>query len=259
MSASSHNKQANNLPAIFVEHLSVSFGDTQVLDDISFEVKQGEIAALIGPNGSGKTTLLKAVLDLVPAQAGEVLVFGKHLHHVRDRIGYVPQRFEFDRNFPITVEEYLNIARKKDCPKNQIRRKLKEVGLTPSIDSKLLGSLSGGQLQRVLIAQAFLNHPDILFLDEPSTGIDIVGEAEFYDIIQHLNEDHGTTMLLVSHDIGVVSGLVDRVVCVNKKLLCSGPPKKALTEKKITELYGKGHAVYEHVHHKRKPKRQKNT
>lgn len=235
------------LPAISLSNVTVAYGKQPVLENISFDVKKGQIAALIGPNGSGKTTLLRAILGLLPLEEGEIRLFGNHIHQMHKRIGYVAQRFDFDRDFPLTVDEFLQLAIRPECQEGCIESKIKEVGLTPIILSHTLGSLSGGQLQRVLIAQAILNNPDILFLDEPSTGIDIVGEAAFYDVLRHLNEEHGTTIILVSHDISVVSQLVHSVICINGKLLCVGPPSRTLSDKKLTELYG--HDVSHFQHH----------
>lgn len=237
----------NDIAAIAVNHVTVAYGNNVVLRDVSFAVSQGEVAALIGPNGSGKTSLMKAILGLHPS-SGTIQVFGKHLHAVRDMIGYVPQRLDFDREFPITVREFMDLARHAHCPVTRIEAKIKEVGLPEQVLEQRLGSLSGGQLQRVLIAQAILNEPAILFLDEPAAGIDIAGEATLTEIIEHLNKEHGTTILLVSHDIGMVSDLVDNVICVNKKLLCYGPPKSALTLRKIGELFGDEKGFYEHGH-----------
>ncbi|HBO99636.1 TPA: zinc ABC transporter ATP-binding protein [Candidatus Uhrbacteria bacterium] len=239
-------------PALMVEHCSVCYGESVIIDDVSFSVEEGEIAAMIGPNGSGKTTLMRTILGLTPLKQGEILLFGKHLHQVRPLIGYVPQRFMFDRDFPITIREFLDLSRHYACPESRMLEKIHEVGLGTEILKKRLGMLSGGQLQRVLIAQAILNNPRILFLDEPSTGIDISGEAAFYDVIEHLNKEHGTTIILVSHDIAVISDLVDRVICINKHLLCHGPPKTALTPKKLTEVFGKRAEVYEHHAHQHK-------
>lgn len=236
------------IPAIAVDGCTVAYGGVTVLDGVSFSVAQGEVAALIGPNGSGKTTLMRAVLGLAPTVAGSIRIFGKHLHAVRDMIGYVPQRFDFDRDFPITVREFMDLARHPHCPPERIPEKIKEVGLPARVLDQRLGNLSGGQLQRVLIAQAILNNPAILFLDEPSSGIDIAGEATLYEIIEHLNVEHSTTILLVSHDIGLVSDLVDNVICVNKKLLCYGPPRTALTLRKMNELFGPREGFYEHGH-----------
>ncbi|MDD5251998.1 MAG: metal ABC transporter ATP-binding protein [Patescibacteria group bacterium] len=237
-----------NLPAIAVRDCSVGFGKNVILDNVSFDVQQGQVAAIIGPNGSGKTTLMRAIIGLLPLRAGEIRIFGKHFHAVRDHVGYVPQRFDFDRNFPITVGEFLELARHRHCPKDRVVTKIREVGLSPDIVMARLGTLSGGQLQRVLVAQAILNEPQILLMDEPTSGVDIAGEATLNDIIQHLNKKHGTTVLLVSHDIAMVSALVDNVICVNRQLLCYGPPRDALTAVKINELFGPQSAFYEHRH-----------
>lgn len=236
------------IPAIAVDQCSVELGGSVILDGVSFSVAQGEVAALIGPNGSGKSTLMRAVLGLVQPKSGSIKIFGKHLHAVRNMIGYVPQRFDFDREFPITVREFMDLARHPHCPASRITEKIKEVGLPPKVLDQRLGSLSGGQLQRALIAQAILNNPSILFLDEPSSGIDIAGEATLYEIISHLNQEHGTTILLVSHDIGLVSDMVDNVICVNRKLLCYGPPRSALTLRKMQEVFGPQEGFYEHGH-----------
>lgn len=242
-------KTSRDVPAISVKNCTVSFGDNVVIDDISFEVPQGSITAVIGPNGSGKTTLLRAILGLVPLQKGKIHVLGKHLHALRGIIGYVPQRFEYEKGFPITVREFMNLDRHKHCPRSRIEEKIREMGLDPTILNDTLDSLSGGQLQRVLIAQATLNHPTLLFLDEPATGIDIVGEKCFYDLVHELNKRHNTTILLVSHDITVVSAAVDNVICVNRKLMCSGPPATALSEKTLSELFGYHVNLYMHDKH----------
>ena len=236
------------VPAVSVVGCTVSFGGNVVLQGVDFEVAQGEIAAIIGPNGSGKTTLLKSILGLLPHESGEIRIFGKHLHAMRDLIGYVPQRFDFDRDFPLTVGEFMELARHPHSPHARIAEKIREVGLPRTAISAKIGSLSGGQLQRVLIAQAILNNPRILFLDEPSSGIDIAGEATFYEIIEHLNKEHEVTVILVSHDIAMVAGMVDNVICVNRKLLCYGPPQDALTARKISELFGPAR-LFDHPAH----------
>lgn len=250
--------KTNRPPAISIEDCTVAYGDSVIVDGITAEVKTGSITALIGPNGSGKTTLLKAVLGLIPVESGTVSVFGKPVDDVRRLIGYVPQRLDFDLRFPITVEEFLDLARHKHNPKSVIAKKIKEVGLPPAVAREHLGSLSGGQLQRVLIAQAILNDPMLLVLDEPSSGIDIVGERAFYDIIKHLNEEHHATILLVSHELAVVSEIVDFVICLNRKLMCYGPPKQALTEQAIDDLFGFRTKRYGHdIHDLTEPKERR--
>jgi zinc transport system ATP-binding protein len=247
---SPHSKITNeSAVAVFAENLTVKYGEHAVVDNVSFSLNQGEVAAIVGPNGSGKTTLMKALLGLVPF-SGEALILGEHFHEVRYRIGYVPQRFTFDRDFPITVEEFLALALGRRCSHSRVSTVIKEVGLTPLVLHKRLGNLSGGQLQRVLIAQAILNDPAILFLDEPSTGVDVAGETAVHDVIEHLNKEHHTTILIVSHDISMISCLADQVLCLNKKLLCFGPPKKALTQRSLEDLFGSHHLLYEHHQHR---------
>lgn len=236
--------------AITVLNLTVRFADHIALEDVSFDVPVGNIAAVIGPNGSGKTTLIKTILGLIKPEHGDIKIFGSELEDARGLIGYVPQKFDFDKTFPITVAEFLHLHRHRHVATKKVEEKIKEVGLTPLILTKQLGSLSGGQLQRVLIASAIINSPTLLVLDEPATGVDIVGEAAFFDVIEHLNHEHNTTVIMVSHDISMVSRLVDQVICVNKNLLCSGPPQSVLTQKKLTNLYGGQSDLYRHSTHR---------
>ncbi|MFH1632009.1 MAG: metal ABC transporter ATP-binding protein [bacterium] len=239
---------AKEHPAIEVSGLCVAYDDIDVLHDISFTIGEGQIAAVIGPNGSGKTTLLKAMLGLVKKSSGKIEILRSDIDDVRHLIGYVPQRFSFDQHFPITVREFMNLARHKHNPKTEIEKRIVGVGLEKSVLDKKIGTLSGGQLQRVLIAQAMLNDPKILILDEPSTGIDIVGEAAFVDILKHINKKHKATILLVSHDVSMVLKFVDTVVCINGKLYCAGPPQTALTQRKLDDLYSGEAHLYEHKH-----------
>jgi zinc/manganese transport system ATP-binding protein len=242
----------SNLPAISVKNLTVEFGPVRTVDDISFEIPQGAVAAMIGPNGSGKTTVIKAMLGLIPKSSGQVRMFGHHLHVARELIGYVPQRFNFDRDFPMTVYEFMDLARRLHCgrhfPTSSIAQKIREVGLPEKILEANLGALSGGQLQRVLIAQAIINDPLILILDEPAANIDIAGEANLYEILEHLNRRHNTTVVMVTHEIAMISHLVDTVICINHRMVCYGPPTSALTEGKIIELFGEKAGLFEHDH-----------
>lgn len=239
MRVSSH-KTTND--AIHVDGLSVTLGNNVILDDVSFCVPRGSMTAIIGPNGSGKTTLLRAILELVP-YTGTV----KFSDSVT-RVGYVPQRFDFDRSFPITVREFLNLARNSATKKEQLSNTIREVALPLSILSARVGTLSGGQLQRVLIAQAILNNPNVLFLDEPATGIDVSGEEAVMHVLEHLKETHGTTVVIVSHDLGMIAEAVDHVVCINRTLVCTGSPEKTMTAKHLHTLYG-GHAKPVHHEH----------
>jgi len=238
-----HSYRASPEAAIRVKRLLVMYGDHKVVNNVSFDIARGKITAIIGPNGSGKTTLIKSMLGLVPKKRGTVLFFDRELDELRSRIGYVPQRFQFDTEFPITVEEFLELGRNPEIPKGRIGEKIEEVGLPKKIAEQSLGQLSGGQVQRILIARAILNDPDLLILDEPYAGIDIVGESTFFGILNHLNKEHGTTVVMVSHEIDIVAKVVDRVLCFNNKVVCHGPTKKMLSMNTIKRLYGK-EAVY---------------
>src|SRR3972149_4470399 len=161
--------------AISFKNLKVVLQGQVIIDDISFDVPERQIAAVIGPNGSGKSTLIKSILGLLPYHQGEVRLLGEPLRKVRSYIGYVPQRFTIDRTLPMTVSEFLLLAVVQPKDQVMIFQVLSEVGMENKKDA-LLGNLSGGELQRVLIARALLRKPKLLFLDEPSSGIDIEGE-----------------------------------------------------------------------------------
>ena len=231
---------------ISVQNLNVTLNDHHILLDVSFEIEKGSITAIVGQNGSGKTTLLKAMLGFIPYR-GEISVLGhspRQLHRIASKIGYVPQRLDFDRTIPVTVRELLSIhsAGQEDPA---IREALALVGAGDLLD-KRLGVLSGGQFQRVLIALALLNRPEILFLDEPAASIDVEGAGELYELLRTLKEEKHLTILLVSHDIDVVYGFTDSVLCINHRLLCSGVPHEALTKETMEKLYGRTHAIYPH-------------
>jgi zinc transport system ATP-binding protein len=183
--------------ALEIKNLSVSLGGMNVLQNINFSLEKGEVAALVGPNGAGKSTLIKAVLGLV-SYKGEIKILDSKRKSIY-KLGYVPQYFSFDLEFPLTVNEFLSFNTKlKD--KREIDKALKEVEMYKYKNHKL-AKLSGGQKQRILIAQAILSDPELLFLDEPTTGIDASGEKGFYEIIEHLNKVHGTTIVMSSHEL----------------------------------------------------------
>lgn len=232
-------------PIIQVKNLSVKYGNTVVLKNISFSINEGSITVILGPNGSGKTTLLKAMLGLAPMSEGEVLIAGQPIGGSGQVVGYVPQRFSFDKTFPLTVEEFLNLSLVDPAKQKNIGEFLDDVGMKNDT-GKLLGSLSGGQLQRILIVRALINDPKILFFDEPVSGIDLEGEKTFYELISHLNQGHQITAIIVSHEIDVVYDFANHVLCLNKKLLCQGSPKNILTQDTLQQLYGERTGVYKH-------------
>ncbi len=229
-----------------IKNLKVELDNKIILNNINFELEKGDILAIIGPNGAGKTTLLKAILGLIPYK-GEIKYKNDEVKKYLSEISYVPQRFEFDKSIPLTVEEFLSLTLKK-IDKNKREDTVKEIGIFNLLNKKI-GDLSGGELQRVLIAKAVMEGPELILLDEPTTGIDIEGEKKFYELIFHLNKDHKITIIFVSHEINIVYNFSNKVVCLNKDLLCFGPTEKVLTENTIKSLYGE-EAIYKlHEHH----------
>jgi zinc transport system ATP-binding protein len=227
-----------------IKNLTVRYNDHVILNHLNFWVNSGEIVAIIGPNGSGKTTLLKAILGLIPHQ-GEVTIFGGSPRLALDNIGYVPQRLDFDRTFPLTVNEFLNFIKVKNRPWRE--EVLREVGVNTFMD-KGLGELSGGQLQRLLIAKALLKEPKLLMLDEATSGVDIAAEMTFFELIEHLNKTHNVTIMLISHEVQMVYKFATQILCLNKDLVCNGRPKEAITKEVLEKLYGKNIEFQPHDH-----------
>jgi ABC-type Mn2+/Zn2+ transport system ATPase subunit len=233
-----------------VHHVSVEIGGTRLIENITLQVERGSTVAIIGPNGAGKTTLLRAVLGLVPLASGSITLFGvpvSRLGDLRQKIGYVPQRLEYDRYLPLTVKEMLH-AYVPDASSSHIESALQKVGVRHMLHHPI-GRLSGGQLQRVVIALNLLREPEVLFLDEPATGVDIEGESRFYDIIEQLRKEHHLTVVLVSHDLSVVTRYASQVLCLNRRLLCFGPPAQALNAEMIRLVYGQEMTLYTHREH----------
>ncbi len=234
-----------NNSAIEVENLKVTFNGQPVLNNLNFALKKGEIAVIIGPNGAGKTTLIKAILGLVP-YSGKIRVLGEKISKVTHRVGYVPQKFSFDKTFPLTVCEFLKLTVSRKDPE-KVSAVLDEVDVKNCKD-KMLGELSGGQLQRVLIARALLNDPEILFLDEATTGVDIEGARTFYEILEHLNKTHNVTIVIISHEVSMVHTFATEVLCLNKDLYCKGIPKSVITDEMLKKLYGENFEMRQHQH-----------
>lgn len=230
---------------IKVDHLSVRYDGQVILKDLSLEIQKGEIVAVVGPNGSGKTTFIRAVLGLVPYQ-GTIQINGQPIKASLSKIGYVPQRFSFDRSIPMTVGEFLALSF-KNVSARKLKHALMEVDMQ-EYEHHQIGSLSGGQFQRVLIARSLLNDPLILVLDEAISEIDTAGAKSFYDIVSHLNKVHGSTVILVSHEINMVYKFADHIICLNRELICYGKPKEAITKEVLEQLYGKDIRFQEHRH-----------
>lgn len=237
-------------PFIRVKDVTKIYGDTAVVDSVSFDIEKGSILAIIGPNGAGKSTMLKIIMGLLDPTSGDVSIDGKRPRDVRTRMGYVPQRFQFDEWLPMTVHEFLELSAHvsgvHDSEEDQlIRERLADVGV-PDVGGKMLSQLSGGQLQRVMIARALLTQKDILLLDEPVAGIDVEGQRAMYELITDINREQGTTCILISHELDVVFRYATNVLCLNKKMLCHGLPKEAMTDDVLAEMYGHHTAHYHH-------------
>ncbi len=227
-----------NEPLITAAHLQVHAGATHILDDVSLTLHAREIITLIGPNGSGKTTLLKALLGLARCS-------GKITRKPGLKIGYVPQQFVPDLSLPITVHRFVDLF----APREAGRAALKRVGVAED-GEKQLSALSGGELARVLLARAIAGRPDLLVLDEPLAGVDITGEAALYHLIAELRDELGCGILLVSHDLHVVMGKADRVICLNHHVCCAGEAHVVVQDPAFIELFGaRGElALYPHHH-----------
>src|SRR3989338_10866265 len=227
-----------------VRNLTVSFDGNKIIDDLSFSVNKGDVIAIVGPNGAGKSVLFRALMDLVPYLG--MIIWAPEL-----KISYVPQKFSVDKDFPITVKEFLRL-KSKDL--NKIMFVLEAVGLKSKqherhhiehhLLSQRVGWLSGGQLQRVLIAWALLNEPSVLLFDEPTAGIDVGAEETIYNLLKKLNEEMSLTILLISHDLNIVYKYANNVLCLNKERLCFGRPNDVLDPRALVKLYGGEAAFY---------------
>jgi zinc transport system ATP-binding protein len=243
---------------IDVRGVSVRFDTVPVLEEVSLTVEAGDFLGIIGPNGAGKTTLLKIMLGLLLPDRGEVRLFGEPVRTFRawHRIGYVPQRIAIDPQLPATVQEVVTTRlAQRHGPFGMVGRAeraraleaLALVGME-SLRGARLGALSTGQQQRVLIARALVTDPEVLILDEPTGGVDPEAQAAFSALLQTLNGERGVTLVLVSHDLAVVTREVTKLACLNRRLVFHGDPEHFLTDAALATLYGPSVRVVSHRH-----------
>ena len=222
--------------------LTKEFRGFTAVDSVDLKVRQGHIHALIGPNGAGKTTLVRAVLGLLKPDSGTVW------RKPKLRVGYMPQKLNVDPTLPLSVLRFLRLV--PGVYRAAALSALNEVGAEHVIDSPLQ-SVSGGEMQRVLLARALLREPELLVLDEPVQGVDVAGQAELYRLIGRLRERYGCGVLMVSHDLHLVMSATDQVVCLNRHVCCSGHPEQVSADPAFVELFGqdaRSLAVYHHQH-----------
>lgn len=240
----SNNEQASaQISLIAARSINKRFGDRDVLQNISLDLKPGKVVTLIGPNGAGKTSLVRILLGLLDADSGEVL-------RAPDlRIGYMPQKVALEHTLPITVNRFLSLSRWGSEP--EIASVLEELRITHLMNQQLVAT-SGGELQRVLLARALLGRPQLLVLDEPAQGVDLAGQAELYQLIGNICRENECGALMISHDLNLVMSATDEVVCLNHHVCCHGKPEQVSNDPAFLELFGAsvsdGLAIYTHHH-----------
>jgi len=228
------------LPLISIQNLSLTLSGKVILQNVQFDLNAGEILSLIGPNGAGKSSLVKCIVGLWQPSSGSVKT-SKGL-----KIGYMPQSIKVDASMPITVQRFLLLGQ----PMVSIGKAVKQVGLRSGILESKLCSLSGGEWQRVLLARALLREPNVLVLDEPAQGVDLLGQAELYNLLGDIRDKTGCAVLVVSHDLNLVMERTDNVICLNQHVCCYGHPEAVGKDPAFLKLFGRipGVAFYSHHH-----------
>lgn len=254
-----HPERRSGQPLVVeVRDAHVRLGGNTILRGVNLAIPKGEVVALIGPNGSGKTTLLRCLLGLQKLDRGEVQLFGEsNLKKALGRVGYVPQKLPLERSFIVSVREFLSLRLKatrhwfwqRHSKTDQlICAAFREIGIEDLLD-RPLAQISGGQLQRVLIAFSLLQNPELLLLDEPTAGVDTPGERSFYELITSIQKNHGLTVVLVSHDLSMVYRYASWVYALNGVICCEGTPEQVMNAESLRQAYGLHVSPYGHHHH----------
>jgi zinc transport system ATP-binding protein len=240
--------------AIELNSVTVQREGIAVVEGVTASIPKNSVTAVIGPNGAGKTTLLLAILGLIPHQ-GRIVIHPRK-GTGRAKLGYVPQLLDFDRGCPVTVLDFLVMSRQRlplwlgvrKTHRARAQACLARVQADHLIGREL-GRLSGGELQRVQLALALQSDPDVLLLDEPVSGVDLVGERLFCDLLEQIQRESKLTMLLVSHDLSVVTRHATHVLLINRRLQCCGPTPTVMTNENLLRIYGPHMGLYEHEPH----------
>lgn len=216
-------------PLLEVSDVNLELGKRLLLDRVNLKIGRGEILTIIGPNGAGKTTLLRVALGLQKPTSGTVA------RQPGLTIGYMPQSLNIDPTFPLSVKRFLTLASNGNF--DRVLPLLVEVGAAYVLESAMQ-TLSGGELQRVLLARALVREPDLLVLDEPVQGVDVHGQIELYQLISRIRDQRGCAVLMVSHDLHLVMAATDQVLCLNQHICCSGTPESVTNDPAFVELFG---------------------
>ncbi|NCN45557.1 MAG: hypothetical protein COU63_02460 [Candidatus Pacebacteria bacterium CG10_big_fil_rev_8_21_14_0_10_36_11] len=238
-----------------INQLKIRYQDQSnfVINGITLAIPKGEITALIGPNGSGKSSFIKAILGLIPF-TGTIDFNWEENKHLDSSIGYLPQRFSIEHNFPLTVEEFMGLAL-VECSHTTGEKNIFIDGSLTKVNlfekkKSLLTDLSGGQLQRILLARALVHQPKLLVLDEPEAGIDLHAEESLYLLLKDLVVNNGMTILIASHELHILPEFANNVICFHQGSVCQGKPEHVMSSDLFKKVYGESISLHDHGHHK---------
>ncbi len=243
---------------IDIQNVSYDYGHGDVLKEVSFPINAKDFLAIIGPNGAGKTTLIKIILGLLKPYSGKIEIMGKTVEEFKDwkTIGYVPQKAtHIDSLFPVSVKEVvaMGILSSRRFPRlsgeneSRVFRALGQVGME-GLKNRRIGNLSAGQQQRVFIARALAGRPKVLFLDEPTTGVDAGTREHFYDMLHKLNQEEGITIVLITHEVGIINRHVAQVACLDLTLVYHGSHDEFCRSDEFKRMLAEGHHLVSHHH-----------
>jgi manganese/zinc/iron transport system ATP- binding protein len=246
-------------PLLQLSGVTLGYPGLVALAEVNFSINRGELLGIIGPNGSGKSTLLKGILGLLRPLEGDIFLFGAKYkdRDIRRRIGYVPQKSKSETSFPASVKDVVMMGlysqigwlrRPNETHRRLVKESLDRVGMA-DLSDRPIGELSGGQYQKVMIARALVNKPELLVLDEPTAAVDISAQRAILDLLEKLNREQGMTALMVSHDINEIVHFCDRILLLNGKVCAFGTPSEVLTKENLKSVYGARVFIYDHHGH----------